>query len=105
APAARRARKILNAGGIGRLLSTSMYVPSPAFGPRAPAHSAWLMDPASGGSLTTILGGHSIDLARFLLGDICELSAWGTIMFAEVELVDPPGYALRQTPDRLLIQL
>ena len=105
APAARRARELLNRGDIGRPLTASIYVPNTAYGPRAPAHSAYLMDPANGANLTTIAGGHNIDLAQFVLGGVRELAAWGTIMFPDVELIDPPGRVRRQTPDRLLIQM
>jgi predicted dehydrogenase len=106
APAARQARKVLDTGGIGRPLTTSIYVPSTALGgPRASAHLAYLMDPAHGATLTTISGGHNIDLARFLLGPVRELAAWGSIMFPDVELVDPPGHVRRKTPDHLLIQM
>jgi predicted dehydrogenase len=105
APAAHRAREMLNAGAIGRPLTASIYVPNTAFGPRAPAYLAYLMDPANGANMTTISGGHNIDLAQFILGAVRELAAWGTIMFPDVELVDPPGHVCRETPDRLLIQM
>jgi predicted dehydrogenase len=105
APAAHRAREMLNTQAIGRPLTASIYVPNTAFGPRSPAYIAYLVDPASGANMTTISGGHNIDLAQFILGAVRELAAWGTIMFPDVELVDPPGHVRRETPDRLLIQM
>jgi predicted dehydrogenase len=105
APAAQQARGMLKTGAIGRPLTASIYVPNTAFGPCSPAYLAYLMDPANGATLTTISGGHNIDLAQFLLGAVRELAAWCTIMFPDVELVDPPGHARRETPDRLLIQM
>lgn len=105
APAAHRAREMLNTGAIGRLLTASVYAPITAFGPRVPAYLAYLMSPAKGADLTAIPGGHTIDLAQFVLGAVRELAAWGTIMFPDVELIDPPGRLRRETPDRLLIQM
>ena len=103
--AAQRAREMLSTGAIGRPLTASIYVPNTHGGPRVPAHLAYLMDPANGATMTTITGGHNIDLAQFVLGSVRELAAWGTIMFPDVELVDPPGHVRRETPDRLLIQI
>jgi predicted dehydrogenase len=103
--AAQRAREMLSTGAIGRPLTASIYVPNTAYGPRAPAYLAYLMDPANGANMTTISGGHNIDLAQFVLGPVRELAAWGTIMFPDVELLDPSGHVHRETPDRLLIQI
>ena len=90
--AAQRAREMLSTGAIGRPLTASIYVPNTHGGPRVPAYLAYLMDPANGATMTTITGGHNIDLARFVLGPVRELAAWGTIMFPDVELVEPPGH-------------
>ena len=103
--AAQRAREMLSTGAIGRPLTASIYVPNTHGGPRVPAYLAYLMDPANGATMTTITGGHNIDLARFVLGPVRELAAWGTIMFPDVELVEPPGHVRRETPDRLFIQV
>jgi predicted dehydrogenase len=82
--AAQRAREMLSTGAIGRPLTASIYVPNTHGGPRVPAYLAYLMDPANGATMTTITGGHNIDLARFVLGPVRELAAWGTIMFPDV---------------------
>ena len=102
-PAARRAAQLVRDGRIGRLLTASIYSPNGSYGPRFLSDYAYLMDPGNGANLTAILGGHTLDLAISILGGLRHVAAQTTIMFAEVELIDPPGRVTRETPDHLLI--
>lgn len=103
-PAAKRAAQLVRDGRIGRPLTASVYSPSGSYGPRFLSDYAYLMDPVNGANLTAILGGHTMDLVISILGGFRYVAAQTTIMFEEVELIDPPGRVRRETPDHLLIQ-
>lgn len=103
-PAARRAAQLVRDGRIGRPLTASIYSPNGSYGPRFLSDYAYLMDPANGANLTAILGGHTMDLAISVLGGVRSIAAQTTIMFEDVELIDPPGRLRRETPDHLLVQ-
>ena len=103
-PAARRAAQLVRDGRIGRVLTASVHSPNGGYGPRFLSDYAYLMDPENGANLTAILGGHTLDLVISVLGGFRHVAAQTTIMFEEVELIDPPGRVRRQTPDHLFIQ-
>src|ERR1700746_2212228 len=42
--------------------------------PTSPGVPCYLMDPATGATMTTISGGHNIDLAQLVLGPVRELA-------------------------------
>ncbi len=104
-PAARRARDLIGSGALGRLLTATIVSNTSGFGPQTLQSYAYFDDPASGANLSTIAGGHTLDLAIFLLGGIAELSAMSAIKFPHVEMVDAPDEApiARTLADHLAI--
>jgi predicted dehydrogenase len=103
-PAVRRAAELVKAGAIGRPLTASIYAPLPVLGPTVPASLSFFGDPASGANLTSIMGGHTLDIAISVLGGVDHLAVLPTIMFKDIQLTDPPGKATRTLADHLLIQ-
>jgi len=103
-PAVRRAAELVQAGVIGRPLTASIYSPTPNLGPIVPASLSYFGDPNSGATLTSIVGGHTLDIAIRVLGGLDHLAVLPTIMFEHIQLIDPPGTATRTTADHLLIQ-
>jgi predicted dehydrogenase len=101
--AARRARDDLAAGAIGRPLSMRVFSPTAGFGPEQSQAARYLSDRASGGTLASILGGHTLDLCEFLLGDLCSVSALTTIQFPTITVSDAPGTFARTAADHLLV--
>jgi predicted dehydrogenase len=101
-PAARRARQLVRDGAIGRPLSARIVSTSPVGGPQMPSVYAYLNDPQNGANLSTILGGHTLDLAISVLGKITQIDALSAIHFPSVELIDTNERVERQTPDQLL---
>jgi predicted dehydrogenase len=67
-PVARRARQLVQDGAIGRPLSARILSTSPVTGAEQPSVYAYLNDPQYGATLSTILGGHTLDLAISVAG-------------------------------------
>ena len=84
-PAARRARDLIYGGALGQLLTATIVSNTSGFGPQTPKSYAYFDDAATGANLTTIAGGHTLDLAIFLLGGIAELAAMSCIKFPQIE--------------------
>ena len=102
-PAARRAGQLVAGGVIGRPLSARIVSTTAGYAPRLPSAYAYLNDPRNGANLTTILGGHTLDLAESVLGGIAEIGALSGIQFPRVQLTDAEGWIERSTPDHLLV--
>ncbi len=104
-PAARRARDLVQSGAIGRPLSANILSQTTGFGPQAPRAYAYFEDPRTGANLSTIAGGHTLDLAVFVLGGLRELGAMSSIQYPQVELLDAPDEppVERVVPDHLAI--
>ena len=103
-PAARRARELISSGAIGRVLSARIYSSTMAFGPKIESAMAFAEDPASGVTLVTIQGAHTLDFAIALLGPFVDLTALTTIQYREVEVGDEARPQKRSVPDHLLVQ-
>ena len=102
-PAARRARQLLADGAIGRPLSARIVSTTAGYAPRLPSAYAYLNDPRNGANLSSILGGHTLDLAIYVLGEINEINALATIQFESIHLTDTDEWIERSTPDHLLM--
>ncbi len=103
-PAARRARELISSGSIGRVLSARIYSSTMAFGPKIESAMAFAEDPASGVTLVTIQGAHTLDFAIALLGPFVDLTALTTIQYREIEVGDDARRQKRSVPDHLLVQ-
>jgi predicted dehydrogenase len=102
-PAARRARQLVAKGVIGRPLSARIVSTSAAGGPQMPSVYAYLNDPENGATLSTILGGHTLDLVISILGKITQIDALSATHFSSVHLIDTNGQIERKTPDQMLV--
>lgn len=103
APATRRAREVIASGRIGHLRSARIVSTTAGYAAALPSAYAYLNDPANGANLTTILGGHTLDLAEQLLGKVVTLDALSTIQHPTVRLTDTDTTTTRTTPDQLFI--
>ena len=103
APAARRARQVIASGRLGCILSARIVSTTAGYAARMPSAYAYLNDPANGANLTTILGGHTLDLAEQLLGRVETLDALSAIRHPSIRLADTGETIARTTPDQLLI--
>ncbi len=103
APATRRAREVIASGRIGHLRSARIVSTTAGYAATLPSAYAYLNDPANGANLTTILGGHTLDLAEQLLGGVVTLDALSAIQHPVVRLTDTDTMIARTTPDQLFI--
>ena len=101
-PAARRARALIKAGAIGRVLSARILSTTAAFGPVVEAALAFAEKPENGVTLATIQGAHTIDLAVFVLGGFADLSALASTQYPQITIEGGPSQP-RITPDHLAI--
>ena len=106
-PAVRKARELIVAGAIGRVLSARIVSTAMAFGPKVEAAMAFGEVPENGVTLATIQGGHTLDTAIAVLGEFAGASALATTQFPQVEVERDGGPArqARTTPDHLLVQV
>lgn len=102
-PAVREAKALLDSGALGRLLSARVYSSNAGWGPEIHRPDAYLDQAKSGANLVTILGGHTLDLAELLLGQIKEASALATTRFPEVRLLETGETIHREVADNLSV--
>ena len=102
-PAVARARDILSAGSLGRILSVSALSTTAGFGPDVASQFAYLEDPATFANMITIQGAHTLDLLTALGGGIASMTALASRQFPQVRVGEPPRDQTRVTFDHLLV--
>ena len=103
-PELQQARRLLESGAIGTVLSARIVSSTIAFGKTTGAPMAFSEDPANGVTLVTIQGAHTIDAAIAVLGGLDFASALTSTQYPQIEVGDPPTPYQRITPDHILVQ-
>lgn len=103
-PAAHLARDLVASAALGRVLSARLYSSTGAFGRKMAAADAYLENAENGATLVTIHGGHALDLAIMVLGQLEDVSALTTIQYPEIQVGDDLKRQARSIPDHLLVQ-
>ncbi len=103
-PAVKYARKLLDGGAIGRVLSASVYSSTAGFGPVVPEPYLYLEDPANFANLITIQGAHTLDLTDTLLGEMVYANSLASRQYPNIEAGDDRRVINRTTFDHLLFQ-
>ena len=103
-PAVRRAKELIAAGTIGRVLSARLYSGTIAFRPKIGKADTYLEEAGNGATLVTIHGGHALDLACAVLGGLQDVNALTTTQYPEIEVGDEGRRQARTIPDHLLVQ-
>ena len=104
-PAVRQARRLVESGAIGRVLSARVVSVTAAFGAEVEQALAFAEDSANGVTLSTIQGAHTLDVVAAVLGRFATGAAMATTQFPEVRIGPDRMPAARSTPDHLLFQL
>ncbi len=104
-PAVRRARRLVESGAIGRVLSARVVSATMAFGAEVEQALAFAEDPANGVTLASIQGAHTLDLVAAVLGRFDAAAAMATTQFPELRIGPDRMPAARSTPDHLLFQV
>jgi predicted dehydrogenase len=103
-PAFRRARDLVAAGGLGRLLSASAFSSTAGFGPDVPPQFAYTEDPGSFANLVTIQAAHALDLVFAVAGAPASFSGQLTRQFPVIQVGEPRRNQARETYDHVLVQ-
>ena len=103
-PSAQRARALLSEGVIGRPLHVRIFSSTAGFGDVQPATYAYLSDESSGATLTSINGGHTLDICQYLMGSISTIAAIGTVNFPTFTIAESGESVRRTASDHLLAQ-
>lgn len=102
APALNRVRDLIAEGYIGQPLSCTMIVATPNWGSEFTSSRAYLADRATGATLMTIPGGHSIDALCFCLGEFKEVSSIVATQRRQVKNTDTGEILQMTSPDQVL---
>jgi predicted dehydrogenase len=107
-PAVRRARELIAFGQLGRVLSARLYSATAGFGRKVEPAGLYFEQAVNGATLLTICGGHTLDVASAVLGDLVDVAALATTQYPEIEIETGDGERRerrsRSIPDHLLTQ-
>jgi predicted dehydrogenase len=103
ARAINRARDLVTEGYVGKVLSCTMIVATPAWGPEFTRDWAYMADRSNGATLLTIPGGHAIDALCFCLGEFKELSSVVANRRQRVKIVETGEMIQMTAPDQVLL--
>ncbi|KAF5352294.1 hypothetical protein D9758_011929 [Tetrapyrgos nigripes] len=97
---ARKVKSLVDAGKIGRVLSSTLFVSftSPGFGKYTLPVYTYVLDASNGAGLIDIGGGHTLEMLQHVLGPVASLTATTVNQFPEAIVLDPKDYT--PTKDR-----
>jgi predicted dehydrogenase len=96
APAFNRVRDLVADGYVGKVLSCTMIITTPAWGTEFMLDWAYMADRSNGNTLLSSLGGHSIDALCYCLGEFKELSSVVANQRKQIKIVET-GEAIPMT--------
>ena len=96
-------RDLIAEGYVGKVLSCTMIVATPAWGTEFTLGWAYMADRLSGNTLMTSPGGHSIDALCYCLGEFKELSSVVANQRKRIKIVETGETIQMTAPDQVLI--
>jgi predicted dehydrogenase len=103
APAFNHVKDLIAEGYVGEVLSCTMIITTPAWGTEFTHDWAYMADRASGNTLLTSPGGHSIDALCYCLGEFRELSSVVANQREQIKIVDTGKTIPMTAPDQVLL--
>jgi predicted dehydrogenase len=103
APEINYIKDLIADGFIGKVLSANMKVYTDMMGGVGFKVGAYLFDKNIGGTLLSILGGHSLDALTYILGDFKELSSTIEKHYKQAKLIDTDEIIEKTADDQILI--
>ncbi len=85
-PAVRRSQELVHSGALGRILSARVVSTTAAFGPAVSSEMTYAEDPASGVTVLSIQGAHTVDFAIALLGGFADISAIAATEYVDIAI-------------------
>ncbi|MGO4618022.1 Gfo/Idh/MocA family protein [Nocardia sp. 2YAB30] len=103
-PAIVRARRLLAEGFVGKVVSATVYSARHlGAGTQVPAWAAYTLDRSNGAGILEVVGGHTLDVVEYLVGDFTDLSARLAIRHPHA-VIEETGAAIDvTTPNHLLL--
>src|SRR6202041_1016918 len=98
-----RVRDLVAEGYVGKVLSCTMIITTPAWGTEFTRDWAYMADRSNGNTLLSSPGGHSIDALCFCLGEIKELSSVVANLRQRVKIVETGETIPKTAPDQVLL--
>jgi predicted dehydrogenase len=98
-----RVRDLVAEGYVGKVLSCTMIITTPAWGTEFALDWAYMADRSSGNTLLTSPGGHSIDALCYCLGEFKELSSVVANQRRRIKIVETGKTIQMTAPDQVLI--
>src|ERR1700730_160524 len=103
APAFNRVKDLVAEGYVGRLLSCTMIITTPAWGTEFTLDWAYMADRTSGNTLLSSPGGHSIDALCYCLGEFKELSSVVANQRKQIKIVETGESISMTAADQLVV--
>jgi predicted dehydrogenase len=103
APEINYVKDLIADGFIGKVLSVNMKIYTDMMGGVGYKVGAYLFDKKIGGTLLTILGGHSIDALTYMLGDFKEVSSTMERHYKQAKIIDTDEIIEKTADDQIMI--
>ena len=103
APAFNYVRDLIAEGHVGKVHSCTMIITTPAWGAEFTRDWAYMADRASGNTLLTSPGGHSIDALCYCLGEFSELSSVVANQRRQIRIAETGETIPMSAPDQVLL--
>ncbi len=102
-PAVERARRLIAEGGLGTVLSATLYSSrSKGNTHDVPGWTAYTYDRATGAGLVEVLGGHAFDLLQHLLGSIRDIASRTAVRSPRHRVAETGTPIVVTSPDHLV---
>src|SRR5258708_1820075 len=98
-----RVRDLVAEGYVGKVLSCTMIITTPAWGTEFTRDWAYMAERSNGNTLMTSPGGHAIDALCYCLGEFKELSSVVANQRQRVKIVETGEMIQMTAPDQVLL--
>jgi predicted dehydrogenase len=103
APPFNRVRDLVAEGNIGKVLSCTMIITTPAWGTEFTLDWAYMADRSNGNTLMSSPGGHAIDALCYCLAEFRELSSVVANQREQIKIAETGDTIPMTAPDQVLI--
>ena len=103
APEINYVKDLIADGFIGKVLSVNMKIYTDMMGGVGYKVGAYQFDKKIGGTLLTILGGHSLDALTYMLGDFKEFSSTMERHYKQAKIIDTDEIIEKTADDQIMI--
>jgi predicted dehydrogenase len=103
-PSVNYLRDLVSEGHIGELVYASLSVEGTGTGGEITTDREWTTDKANGVGTLRIIGGHNLDVLRYIVGDLEELRSTVAVRYPVVTVVESGAQIPVTSPDIVMVQ-